>query len=166
MATGAEESFSNSEKCFEGARSQRFPDLDYFIGDHCRECHGEPNKNCFNRQARPRSDVKPHHRAWPVFPPAVRQSERRFPKQTDQQQQEKCKTKCPPINKRPDRVEKASRWNQRRANQINEIPGETLWRAGKKLPIHNCSGDQQNTEQDRREMKTDDSRYVFGPRGV
>src|SRR4051794_10376586 len=102
-----------------------------------------------------RCEAPSHHGAWPVFPPAVRQSERRFPKQTNQQQQEKCKTKCAPVDEWPDSVKKASRWNQRRANKINEIPGETLWRAREKLLIHNCSSDQQNTEQNRRKMKTD-----------
>ena len=134
--------FPDPEKCFERASAQRFPDLNHFIGDDCGEGHSEPNKNCFDRQAGPCSDMQPHHGNWSVFPPTIRQRERRFPKQTDQQQQEKRKTKCGPVNEGPGSVEKASRWNQRRVDQINEIPGETFWRAGQKLSIENCRRDQ------------------------
>src|SRR5437870_2725173 len=113
-------------------------------------------------QAGPCSDMQPHHGNWSVFPPTIRQRERCFPKQTDQQQQEKRKTKCAPVNEWLRGVEKASRWNQRRADQINEIPGKTFWRAGQKLSIHNRSRDQHDPKCDGRKMKTDDPRYVFG----
>jgi hypothetical protein len=59
-------------------------------------------------------------------------------------------------------VEKAGRWNQRRADEINEIPGETFWRTGQKLSIQNRSGNQHNAKHHRGKMKTDDSRDAFG----
>ena len=58
----ASASFPNPEKCFERAGSQRFPDLDHFIGDDCGERHSEPNKNRFDRQAGPRPDVSEEFR--------------------------------------------------------------------------------------------------------
>src|SRR4030095_13828648 len=117
----------------------------------------EPNKSCFDRQAGPCADVQPHHCTRPVFPPAVGQRERCFPKQTDQQQQEKRKTECAPVDEWSRAVEKASRRNQRRADQINKIPGETFWRAGQKLSIYNRSCDQHNAKCDGRKMKTEDA---------
>src|SRR4029077_9844025 len=119
-----------------------------------------------DRHAGTCSDVQPHHGTRPVFPPTIGQRERRFPKQTDQQQQEKRKTECAPVNVWPCSVKKSSRWNQRRANEINEIPRETFWRARQKLSIQNRSGDQQNTERHGRKMKTNDPRYVFSRRRV
>ena len=85
-------SFLNTEKRFKSARAQRLPNLDHFVGDDRREGHSEPNTNCFDREAGPRPDVKPHEDTRPVFPPTVRQRERHLPKQTDQQKEEKRET--------------------------------------------------------------------------
>src|SRR5215510_8165322 len=108
--------------------------------------HSEPNKNCFDRQTGPRSDVQPYQVTRPVFPPTVGQRERRFPEQTDQQKQEKRKTECTPINEWPRTLKKPSRRNQGSAHEVNEIPRKAFRRAGQKLLIQNRSSDQRNAE--------------------
>src|SRR5262249_45354492 len=133
--------FSKAEKCFEGAGAERFPNLNHFIGDDCGEGYSEPNKNRFDRQAGPCSDVQTHHCTRPVFPPTVRQRERRSPKQTDQEQQEKRKTESAPINEWTGSVKKASRRNQGSADEINEIPWKAVGLAGPEFSIHNRSCD-------------------------
>src|SRR5436189_543974 len=89
-----------------------------------------------------------------------------LPRATDQQQQEKCKTERAPVDEWFRAVENAGRWNQRCADEINEIPGESFWRARQKLAIENRSGNQQNADHHRGKMKTDDPGYVFGRRRV
>src|SRR5262249_42884447 len=123
--------------------------------------HGEPNANRFDRQPRPRPDVESDKDAWLVFPPAVRQSERRFPKQADKQKEEKRKTECAPVDEWLRRVKETTRWNQRSANEINEIPRKTVGTSRPEITIANRHRNQRNTKQSRNKMKTDDARYAF-----
>ena len=96
MAAG---SFSDSKKRFQRAGAQGFPNLDHFIRDDGSESHREPNADCFNRQSRPSSDLQPDQNVTAIFPPAIRQSERRFPKQADQEKQKKREAERSPVNK-------------------------------------------------------------------
>jgi len=97
-----------------------------------------------------------------VFPPAIRQSERHLPKQTDKEKQKKRETKRAPVNEPPRCVKKASRRNKRSADEINKVPRKPSDAPETNLRLHNCGCDQDETKDDRSKMKTNNTRYILG----
>src|SRR5438552_17212403 len=157
-----EASFSNPKECFQRSRAQDFPNFDHFIGDDSGKADGEPNADCFDRQAGPCSDVKPDQNITAVFPPAIRQGESHFPQQTHKEQQKKRETKRAPVDEPLRGVKKAGRRNKRSADEINKIPRKPIRCTGDELAVHNCGCDQDDTKDDRSKMKTNDARYILG----
>jgi hypothetical protein len=90
--------FSDSKKRFKRANTKCLPNFDYFISDDSGKAHSEPNADCFNGQTGPCSDLQPDENIAAVFPPAIRQSERRFPKQADKEKQKKREAERAPVN--------------------------------------------------------------------
>src|SRR5207244_9460035 len=97
-------------------------------GDDSRKTDREPNADCFNRQSGPSSDLQADQNVAAIFPPAIRQSERRFPKQADQEKQKKREAERSPVNKPLRGVKKTGRRNERSADAINKIPREAFRR--------------------------------------
>jgi len=88
----------DSQKRFQRAGAQGLPNLDHFIGDEGGKGHGQPDADSFDWQAGPCSDLQSDQDIVAIFPPAIWQSERHFPKQADQEKQKKCETERAPIN--------------------------------------------------------------------
>src|SRR5205807_1342134 len=112
------------KECFKRARAQCFPNLDHLISDDGGKTHSHPNTCRFNRQTKPCFNMQPYQDARTVFPPTVRQGQRDFPEQADEEKKKKCKTKSAPVDEALRGVKKAGRWNERRKDEINEIPRE------------------------------------------
>ena len=147
----------------ERAGAQGFPNFDHFIGDNGGKAHSQPNADCFDRQTGPCSDVKSDENIVAIFPPAIRQGEGHFPKQTHKEKQKKSEAEGAPVDKPLRGVKKAGRRNQRSADKIDKIPREPFRCVGDELAVQNCGCDQDDTKDDRSKMKSNNARVCPWP---
>src|SRR4030095_1834905 len=157
---GCEPLFSDSKKRFQGAGAQSLPNLDHFISDNGSKGHGQPDADSLDRQPGPCSDLQADETIAAIFPPAIRQSERHFPKQADKKKQKKREAEGAPGNEPLCGIKKAGGGNERSADEISKIPREPFRCVGDELSVHNCRRDQDNTEDHGSKMKTNDARYI------
>src|SRR5258705_8625286 len=82
---------SKTKKGLQRVFSQGLPDLDDFVDDHGRKAYRKPNADGLDWHPRPGADGEPEHRLRPVAPPAIRDSQRDFPQEADQQDEKERK---------------------------------------------------------------------------
>ena len=111
----------------------------------------------------PRTDVQSHHRLRPVTPPAVRNGQRHFPEETEQQDHAEREAEGPPVDERLHRPEEPGGRQHRNHRQVKKVPGKTLRPRRQEFLVEHRRPDQRRGQQHRGAMKARQGGQGPGP---